>query len=301
MAGSVLALAETPGHLIRRAQQVHTALWAERLRGELTGPQYAALVTLALEPGIDQGGLAQRASLDKNTAAGVVRRLAQHGWVARQGDPADARRKRLRLTTSARSALRAVTPAAALVQQDLLAPVAPQARARLVELLGSVARVEELTSAVRRNESDDGLPVLDMTITPGYLIRRAQQIHGHLWNELVGPELTAPQYAVLSAVAAHPGSEQGVVGQLASLDKSSTADIVTRLERNGWLRRAPSNRGGRRITVELSRGASSRLSRVTPSVGRVQERLLGPLAIAESRLFVEGLAVVAYREPRSGT
>ncbi|MBM7856241.1 hypothetical protein [Lentzea nigeriaca] len=36
----------SPGHLLRRAQQVHTELWATRAEG-LTGSQYATLVVIA--------------------------------------------------------------------------------------------------------------------------------------------------------------------------------------------------------------------------------------------------------------
>ena len=42
-----------PGHLIRRAQQVHTWLWNAEVSSEVTSPQFAVLYALRAEPDID--------------------------------------------------------------------------------------------------------------------------------------------------------------------------------------------------------------------------------------------------------
>jgi DNA-binding MarR family transcriptional regulator len=293
----VLGLSRTPGHLIRRAQQVHTAIWAQRLHGELTGPQYAALLVLAMEPGIDQSRLAELASLDKNTASDVIRRLAAYGWIQRSAHPADGRRRVLRLTAPARAAMRSITPAAALVQDDLLRPVAADRREPAIELLARVARADAGRAApgAGADEPLADVPVLPMYRTPGYLIRRAQQIHGRIWGDVVGGELTGPQYAVLTALAVRPGADQATVGRLASLDTSSTADVVARLERGGWLSRVRSAPAGRNVSLRASPGAAERLDRITPAVEEVQAEFLRPLGAGEARSFVADLALIAYR------
>lgn len=292
----VLVLSRAPGHLIRRAQQVHTALWVQRLHGELTGPQYAALVVLAQESGVDQSRLAERASLDKNTAGDVVRRLAAHGWIDRVVDPADGRRRVLTLNRSARAALRHITPAAAVVQQDLLTPVPAERRERVVDLLASVARAADLPAAARQQgwSTPDRIPVLALARTPGYLIRRAQQVHGGIWAATVGTELTGPQYAVLAVLAAQPGADQVTVGRLASLDKSSASDVVRRLVRDGWLQRVPSEPAVRRVPLHPTPHAWARLATLTPLVEAVQAEFLSPLA-ADKEFLVEALAAIAYR------
>src|SRR3954453_7210467 len=76
----------SPGHLLRRAQQVHTDLWAARVDG-LTGPQYATLVAVAGWDDVDQRRAGELASLDKSTLAEVVRRLTLKGWLERVRDP----------------------------------------------------------------------------------------------------------------------------------------------------------------------------------------------------------------------
>lgn len=290
-----LSLGQAPGHLIRRAQQVHTAIWAQRLHGELTGPQYAALVALGMEPGIDQSRLAELASLDKNTATALLRRLVVQGWVERSDHPDDARRRVLHLTTPARAALRSITPAAGLVQQDLLQPLAAGRRAAFVERLASVALVGELGDLTPAPKGAADVPLLTLHRTPGYLLRRAQRVHGGIWARAVGSQLTPPQYAVLSAVEADPGCDQATVGRLASLDTSSTADVVARLVRGGWIEREASVTHGRRASLRLAAAAPDRLTGITTLVRQVQEALLHPLGAAAARALVEDLAAVAYR------
>ena len=293
----MLGLSRTPGHLIRRAQQVHTASWAQRLHGELTGPQYAALVAVAMEPGIDQSRLAELASLDKNTATGVVRRLVTQGWIQRAAHPADARRHVLRLTAPARAALRYMTPAAALVQEDLLQPVDAGRRDAFIDLLARIAQVAAIPRLAGPGTGAPvaEVPVLPMARTPGYLIRRAQARHAGIWAEVVGSELTGPQYAVLAALVLQPGADQVTIGRLASLDPSSTADIVGRLDRGGWLRRVLPSGGGRRVSWHLSSAATDRLGRITPLAEQVQAEFLSPLDPSEASCFIDDLALIAYR------
>src|SRR5690606_10792970 len=75
-----------PGHLLRRAQQLHTALFAAEFDRQLTGPQFAVLQVLATRPGISQRALSDLAALDKSTAADLVQRLVQRGLVIRSRD-----------------------------------------------------------------------------------------------------------------------------------------------------------------------------------------------------------------------
>ena len=293
----MLGLSRTPGHLIRRAQQVHTASWAQRLHGELTGPQYAALVAVAMEPGIDQSRLAELAALDKNTAAGVVRRLVAQGWIQRAAHPADGRRQLLRLTAPARAALRYLTPAAGLVQEDLLQLVDAGRRDTFIDLLARIAQVAAIPRLAGPGAGAPvaEVPVLPMARTPGYLIRRAQARHASIWGDIVGSEPTGPQYAVLAALVLQPGADPATIGRLASLDPSSTTDIVGRLDRGGWLRRVLPSGGGRRMSWHLSPAAPDRLERITPLAERVQAEFLGLLDPSEASCFIDNLALIAYR------
>ncbi len=89
-----------PGHLIRRAQQVHYWLWNAQVSSEVTSPQFAVLYALRAEKNIDQKTLGERVSLDRSTTAEVVARLKARGLIQRFRDPRDGRRNLLRLTAA---------------------------------------------------------------------------------------------------------------------------------------------------------------------------------------------------------
>ncbi|GAA5162555.1 MarR family winged helix-turn-helix transcriptional regulator [Amycolatopsis dongchuanensis] len=128
---------------------------------------------------------------------------------------------------------------------------------------------------------------------PGYLIRRSQAVHNSLWGELVPGDLTGPQYAVLSVLAAFPQSDQQRVVRLASLDRSSGADVVARLVRKAWIERSRSPEDARRYLLTLTQAASIALSSITPRVKAVQDALLAPLRASRRAAFVTELAAVA--------
>jgi DNA-binding MarR family transcriptional regulator len=130
---------DVPGHLIRRAQRIHTASWAQVFDRELTGPQYAALHVLACWPDINQRQLGDAAALDKSTAADLLDRLQRRGWVVRHRDPADGRGKLLALSETAAALVDDLAPRVARVQDVLLAPLAPEERGDFLDSLALVA------------------------------------------------------------------------------------------------------------------------------------------------------------------
>ena len=86
-----------PGHLIRRMQQASLAIFdTEMARAgcDLTSVQYAALVAIAAQPGLDQATLASVIAFDRVTTGGVIDRLEAKGDVRREM-PSDDRRSRL--------------------------------------------------------------------------------------------------------------------------------------------------------------------------------------------------------------
>ena len=136
---SVPAGNDVPGHLIRRAQRVHTAYWAEVFDRELTGPQYAALHVLACWPDINQRQLGDAAALDKSTAADLLDRLERRGWVVRRPDPADRRGKLLALSETAATLVHDLAPRVAEVQAMLLSALPPAEREGFLRALALVA------------------------------------------------------------------------------------------------------------------------------------------------------------------
>ncbi|MFJ9770935.1 MarR family winged helix-turn-helix transcriptional regulator [Kitasatospora sp. NPDC101157] len=282
-------LQQSPGHLIRVAQQVHTRLWSEHVGADLTAPQFAVLLVLALEPGADQRTVGERASLDKATMAEMVARLVRRGLVLRRRDPADGRRKLLALSQSGAQAVREATGGVVRVQRVLFEPLTPEEQVEIVRVMAKIARLEPAAVAV----FSDARPILDAQRAIGYLIRVGQQVHTKLWSEHVGAELTAPQFAVLDALELEPGADQRTVGELASLDKATMAEMVSRLVRRGLVQRRRDPSDGRRNLLSLSPAGQDLLHRSAAGVAEVQRLLLAPLAEEEHEAALSLIAKAA--------
>jgi MarR family transcriptional regulator, lower aerobic nicotinate degradation pathway regulator len=147
---------------------------------------------------------------------------------------------------------------------------------------------------VEHERDGESAQILALHEATGHLIRRAQQRHTFLWSREFNGDLTGPQYAVISAIGSSRGLDQRAVGERASLDKSSTADIVARLKEQGWLRFAKDPVDGRRKSLSLTPLARTALGEVTRRAGLVQERLLDPVPGEIVEPFVEALRLVAY-------
>jgi DNA-binding MarR family transcriptional regulator len=134
-------LQATPGHLIRRAQQIAVAIFAEQLASaDITPVQFAILNALLDSPGIDQVSLAKRVAFDPATSGSVIGRLETKGWVVREADPADRRRKLLVVTPQGVQALASIQADVARVQEKILAPLSPQEQSQFVHLLSRLVQ-----------------------------------------------------------------------------------------------------------------------------------------------------------------
>ncbi len=246
------------------------------------------LVAVAGWPGQDQKHVGEFASLDKSTAAGIIDRLAAAGWLERVPDPTDRRRRLLELSPSVRSALPGLTAAAAAVQQQLLEPLPLAQRDPFVDALGQVARLAGsgiLEQGVDRR-------VLVMARTPGYLIRRAQQLHATYWREHVA-DITGPQYAVLAVTLSAGIATYAEIGERASLDSSSTRDIVGRLIEGGWLEPVEHAPDRRSRPVRVTTPARTAVRLLRDPVERVQAEILAPLDATSAERFLRWMRMVA--------
>jgi DNA-binding MarR family transcriptional regulator len=285
-------LGSAPGHLLRRAQRVHTETWARLVSVPVTGPQYAVLVAVAGWPDVDQRLAGELAAHDKSTVAEIVARLSRDGWLDRVRDGRDGRRWILTLTGFASTAMHQLTAEAAAVQASLLEPLREEERPEFVTLLARIA-IREPAKIVGQSPGD----TLLMARTPGYLLRRAQQVHGGLWSRQV-PPLTGPQYAVLSSVAAAGALDQAGIGEAASLDSSTVTEMLRRLEGRGWLLRSTDGADRRRRRVQLSSSGRAVLAEVRDGVLNVQACVLEPLSQPEAARFLAMLQAVArWKQP----
>jgi DNA-binding MarR family transcriptional regulator len=124
------------GFLLRRANQRHTAIFADYMAGlDLTPTQFTALVKVAELGRVTQNHLGRLAAMDPATIQGVVRRLIDRALVTRAADPLDRRAIVLQPTPAgAALAAEAVTQARRITQATLL-PLTPDERAQALHLL----------------------------------------------------------------------------------------------------------------------------------------------------------------------
>lgn len=136
-----------PGHLIRRAHQVSVGIFMEEMANDVTPVQFAILNALMEAPGEDQVTLARKVAFDAATFGSVIGRLEARGWVRREADPADRRRKLLRVTEEGADAARAMRRSVVKVQQRILAPLDAAEREQLLVLLDRLVAGHDQTGA----------------------------------------------------------------------------------------------------------------------------------------------------------
>jgi DNA-binding MarR family transcriptional regulator len=292
----ILRVQYDPGRLIRVAQQVHLRIWSERISA-VTSSQYAILLSVASEPGVNQGVLADKAVVDNVTAADIVRRLVRDGLLVRRTDPTDRRRYALSLSSGGLSTFRAVTPEVLEVQRVLLAPLKEIGQVEmLLDLLRGVARLPRETHVSRTAMllvGDHWSEVPTLLGTPGHLIRVAQQVHQRVWAGLVGSVMTSPQYALLDATAREPGVDQATVGARVSIDKATSTEIIKRLLARGYISRRRHPRAARRNAVTLTAAGSGALVAIAERVSEIQDRLVETLSAEERREFARLMPILA--------
>ena len=145
-----------PGHLIRRAQQIAVALFAEATQQfDITPIQFAMLSELAQGDSIDQVTLAARIAIDVATLGQVARRLEERALIERQNDARDQRRRLLAVTTRGRVTLGQLNAAVASAQVRILAPLSKREQATFSRLLQKLVQHnnEQSRAPMRRSGS----------------------------------------------------------------------------------------------------------------------------------------------------
>jgi MarR family transcriptional regulator, lower aerobic nicotinate degradation pathway regulator len=124
------------GHLLRRANQRHTALFARRFAAfDLTPLQFAVLMRLREAGPLSQNLLGRQTAMDPNTVQGVILRLLRRRLVTRTGSDEDRRRKLLALTEDGRALAERLVLEGHAVTEETLAPLTAAQRRHFLGLL----------------------------------------------------------------------------------------------------------------------------------------------------------------------
>jgi DNA-binding MarR family transcriptional regulator len=133
---SLTELYRRPGFLIRRAHQIAVSLFLEETAEfGITTTQYGAMVVLRAIPQLDQVSLSRLVGIDRSTAALVVSKLIESGYVKSTTDLKDRRRNLLTLSKSGRRLLKSVTQPAQRARERLLSAFEDHEAKIFVDLL----------------------------------------------------------------------------------------------------------------------------------------------------------------------
>lgn len=135
---------QAPGHLIRRSHQIAVAAFMEETAGfDVTPVQFAILNALIDTPGADQITLAGQVAFDAATSGSVIGRLEAKGWILREADGQDKRRKLLWITPDGERMALHMKQAVNRVQARILKPLDATERELLTALLGKLVAGHE--------------------------------------------------------------------------------------------------------------------------------------------------------------
>lgn len=137
--------------------------------------------------------------------------------------------------------------------------------------------------------------------SPSHLMHRALQLALDIYGEAHGPDgLTQRQFAVLETVSRQPGLTQSDLVKATGIDRSTLADLVSRMTTKGLLKRARSPIDARAMTVDLSEAGHQALVEARPKVASVDKRILSLLPKNKRNSFMDlltGLAAAADAAP----
>ena len=150
--GPLADIRNTPGHLIRRCQQIAVAIFLDEFRGTgLTSVQFAALSMIAMQPGLDQSRLVSLIAVDRSTIGTILRGLEKRGLVKRITPQHNQRVKQLFIQPKGEDLLRGTPDCVLRAQDRMLAPLTLRDRETFMRLLGQLVDINnEFSRAPQR-------------------------------------------------------------------------------------------------------------------------------------------------------
>jgi len=133
---------------------------------------------------------------------------------------------------------------------------------------------------------------------PGHLLRRAVQVMNLLWDEEVSHTITSPQFAILNALYSETNLDQRTLGLRVSLDRSTMAEVVSRLSNRGLIRTERDRRDGRRKTIALTAKGLQAVQHLIPRTHAMTARLVGPLDVRQRAELLQLLTSVVRANER---
>lgn len=130
--------------------------------------------------------------------------------------------------------------------------------------------------------------------SPAHLLRRATQYANDIYTREVGDEpLTARQFAVLLTVDRQEGLSQTDLVNMTGIDRSTLADMISRMLKKDLLRRKRTESDARANSVSITSSGKRALGVVLSKVAKAESQILGPLPSGKRADFLKMLTLIA--------
>ncbi len=128
----------------------------------------------------------------------------------------------------------------------------------------------------------------------GYLVRQANvAVRAAMEKALAGLDVTPPQFAVLTMIAAYPGASGADLARLTFLTPQTINVIVGNLEKAGAIEKSAHAVHGRILQLTATPKGLALLRRCRARVNEIEERLAGLVGRDEERVVRQWLSAVA--------
>lgn len=259
------ALAPYVGFLVFAAFMHAQRIAVAALDGELH-PRLVAILQAIDERPTSQGELGARLDLGRTTMVGIVDALEARELVERRRDPSDRRAYQLVVTEAGAQTLARLGPTLRRCEDQILAPLATDERARLNELLRGL-----LTGL-----GDTGLPP-SLVDRPGFLLARSHlRLRTQFEQSLEPLGIQARHFGALAICAYAPGSQRSIAHEL-GVSGTIVVDLVDTLEQRGLVERRPNAHDRRSYIIAPTPQGEAALDHARTALANSEARIAGAI------------------------
>lgn len=121
------------------------------------------------------------------------------------------------------------------------------------------------------------------------LVHRVSQRGTEQFSKAYGSEVTPRQLVLLRALRDFPGASQATLVDATGVDRSTTAEVVTRLTARGLIKRRRANTDARAYAVNLTAEGVRVLADAEPVLTMIEASMLDALPELERQAFIAAL------------
>ena len=141
--------------------------------------------------------------------------------------------------------------------------------------------------------ADETETLFSLDRSASHLLHRAQQFAAEQFEGMGDVQITLRQFAVLAAVQEQEGCSQSDLVKTTGIDRSTLADMVSRMERKGLVERRQAALDARAKSVHLTDDGRAAIEACLPVVQKADDAILAMIPRNRRRAFVGILGLLA--------